>query len=85
MGTGIDPIIFIGKAGWGDTLINQLEEALEVRELVKIRVIPNAPVNPKEIAPKLAAEAKAELVQIIGRNILIYRRSLKKPSIELPR
>lgn len=84
IGTGIDPIIHIGKAGTGEFIINQLNDALEARELVKIRIIPNSPVVPNEIAPELAELTNSELVQVIGRNILFYRRSINKPSIELP-
>ena len=84
LGTGIDPVIQIGKGGIGDTLVQQLDEALEARELVKIRLINNAPLEPREIAVQLAEATNSELVQIIGRNLLYYRRSSKKPSIELP-
>lgn len=85
MGTGIDPIIHIGKAGLVEALVQQMDEALEANELIKIRVIPNSPVHPKEIAPQLAETAKAELVQVIGRNILLFRQSQKKPTIVLPK
>lgn len=84
MGTGLDPISHIGKAGLVDTLVQQLSDALEARELIKVRVIPNAPVLPKEVAPELADNLGAELVQIVGRNMLFFRRSEKKPTIILP-
>lgn len=84
MGTGIDPIIQIGKYGVVDAVIRQLDEALEARELVKIRVISSAPVEPREIASLLAEATQSEMVQVIGHNILYYRRSAKKPSLELP-
>lgn len=83
IGTGVDPIIQIGKAGIGEFVVTQLNDALEARELVKVRVIPNAPVKPQDIAIDLAEKTKASLVQVIGRNILYYRPG-KKPSIELP-
>lgn len=85
MGTELTPIIQVGKAGVIEPLAKQLEEALEARELVKVRVITNAPVEPEEFAQALADSAGAELVQIIGRNILFYRPSLKNPTIELPK
>lgn len=85
LGTGVDPIIQVGKAGMMDAVIRQLDEALEARELVKVRVISNAPVEPHEVADRLTEGTGAELVQVIGRNILFYRRSEKKPSINLPR
>lgn len=84
MGTGLDPIIHIGKAGLIDAVTQQLDEALEARELVKVRVIANAPVESKDIGLQLAQSAQAELVQIIGRNLLFYRRSATKPVLELP-
>jgi RNA-binding protein len=84
MGTAVDPIIQIGKAGIGDAVIRQLDEALEARELVKVRVIANAPEETQDVAPQLAEAVRAEIVQEIGRNLLFYRRSEKKPTIELP-
>jgi len=84
MGTAIDPIMQIGKAGIGDAVIRQLDEVLEVRELVKVRVIANAPDETDEVAGQLSKAVQAEIVQIIGRNLLFYRRSEKKPIIELP-
>lgn len=84
MGTGLDPIIQIGKTGLIDPVFQQLDEALEARELVKVRVIANAPVEPREIGPKLAQGTQAELVQVIGHNLLFYRKSSKKSVIELP-
>jgi len=84
MGTGLDPIIQIGKAGLVEALTQQLDEALEARELVKVRVIQNSPVEPRVIADQLAEAAGAELVQVIGRNLLYFRRSVKQPTIVLP-
>ncbi|KAF0197760.1 MAG: putative RNA-binding protein YhbY family [bacterium] len=84
MGTGIDPIIHIGKAGLVEALIKQMEEALEARELIKVRVLQNSPVEPRTIATELADAARAELVQVIGRNLLFFRQSEKKPTIVLP-
>jgi len=84
MGTGIEPIIHIGKAGLTDSVVQQLDEALEARELVKVRVIANAPVEPRNVGPQLAEAARAEMVQVIGRNLLFYRRSITKPVLELP-
>jgi len=84
LGTGLDPIIHVGKAGLVDAVVQQLDEALEARELVKVRVIQNSPVEAKDIAPQLAAATGAELVQVIGRNVLFFRPSEKKPTIVLP-
>lgn len=51
----------------------QLDEALEARELVKGRVLPHQEFDVKIIAEELAEKIGADIVQIIGRNILFYR------------
>lgn len=78
------PILMVGKAGVTPSLRVQLEDALQARELVKGRVLPNAPSEPGEIAAYLASDSKSDLVGLAGRNFLLFRRSEKKPRIELP-
>lgn len=84
MGTGLDPILLVGKDGISQNVVQQLDEALEARELVKVRFLSNFGTEIKEAAQQLAMAAEAELVQVIGRNCLLFRRSEKKPTIELP-
>jgi RNA-binding protein len=78
------PIFQIGKGGVNDNLIIQLKDAMEARELIKIRVLNNCEYTARQLGPELAAATDSELVQIIGHNIVLYRRSTKKPMIELP-
>jgi RNA-binding protein len=80
----IDPIIQIGKGGISPTVLSQVDEALEARELIKVRVLQNSVEEPKEAAAQIAREVSAELVQVLGRNMILYRQSQKKPTIELP-
>ncbi|MGI6679376.1 MAG: ribosome assembly RNA-binding protein YhbY [Dehalobacterium sp.] len=84
LGTALDPIFQIGKGGLNENLIKQLSDALEARELIKVRVLSNSDENPKEAGNEIVSAINAELVQVIGRNILLFRRSEKKPQIELP-
>lgn len=84
LGTGVDPILHVGKAGVWENTLKQLEEALEARELVKVRVLHSHDDDPKSTAKILAEAVGAELVQVVGRNILLYRPSTKKSVIELP-
>lgn len=84
LGTELNPILQIGKAGISANTLKQLEDALEARELVKIRVLNNCEDEPRQAAEALARAVTAELVQVIGRNALLYRPSAKKPVIELP-
>nr|WP_227767578.1 ribosome assembly RNA-binding protein YhbY [Zhaonella formicivorans] len=84
MGNEIEPIIQVGKGGVNDNVVKQVDEALEARELIKVRVLQNCLEEPEDVAEALAEETKAELVQVIGRNMLLYRESSEKPRIELP-
>ena len=84
MGTGISPIFQIGKGGLNDNLVKQLDDALEARELIKVRVLGNSTEIPKEVASEIASATGADLVQVIGKNMLFFRQSKKKPKLELP-
>lgn len=76
IGNALDPIVTIGKGGISDNVIAQLDDALLARELVKARVLPHTIFDMNEIAQELAAKTAAEVVQLIGRNILFYRSPL---------
>ena len=70
----LDAIIQIGKDGITDNLITQIDDTLDARELIKIRVhLETAPQTPKEIAPQLAESLGAEVIQVIGGIIVLYR------------
>jgi RNA-binding protein len=81
LGHDLDPILIVGKSGITDNLIAQLDQALTARELIKGRVLPHTAFDVAEIAAELAAKTAAEVVQVIGRNILFYRApSMGAPS-----
>lgn len=84
LGTGLDPIFQIGKGGLNENLIKQLDDALEARELIKVKVLTNSEEKPKEVGGEIAQAVGAELVQVIGKSMLFFRTSKKKPRIELP-
>lgn len=79
----IDPIIQVGKAGVGTNLIQQVDEALEARELVKVRVLPQSPCTVEDAACFLSERTGAEVVQVIGHNLILYRQG-EEPEIVLP-
>ncbi len=85
LGNEMDPILQIGKGGVTEAVIAQTDETLEARELIKGRVLPNSMEDVQRAAAELAERTSAELVQVIGRNFLLYRQSKKKPMIDLPR
>ena len=76
-------IILVGKASVSPEVINQIDEALEKRELIKIGVLKNCMDDPSEIAQIMAERTRSEVVRVIGKKIILYRKS-KKPSITLP-
>jgi RNA-binding protein len=73
LGNEMEPILIIGKGGVTDNVVEQLDQALTARELVKVRVLPHTEFDVKEIGESLTRETVSEIVQILGRNILFYR------------
>ena len=79
----MEPIYQIGKSGISPELTKGVDEALEARELIKINVLKNCMDDPKEMAFVLAERTKSQVVQVIGKKIVLYRQSFKNPKIEL--
>lgn len=78
-----DTIFQIGKGGIPDTLVNQVEDALRVREIVKIKVLENSAYNAKDASIELAEKTNSEVVQVIGNKLVLYKRNPKEPVIKL--
>jgi RNA-binding protein len=85
MAHDLNPIFQVGKGGVNDHLIRHIEEALEVRELIKVTVLNNSGEDRKEVGTELAEKAKAELVQVIGKIIVLYKESREQKKIVLPK
>ncbi|MNY80058.1 RNA-binding protein YhbY [compost metagenome] len=66
-------------------MIRHIEEAIEVRELIKISVLTNCDEDPREIGAELAEKSGAELAQVIGKTIVLYKESKDHKQIVLPR
>ncbi len=81
----IDTILQIGKGGIGNNLTKQVDDALTARELVKLRCLETADITPREAAGVLARACGAEIVQVIGTRLVLYRSAPKDPQIVLPR
>jgi RNA-binding protein len=84
LGHALDPVIAVGKNGVTDALAKETSHALEQHELVKVRVMTEAPVDRHQAAEELAEKTDAVLAQVLGRTFLLYRRHPKKPRIVLP-
>ncbi len=81
----MDALYQIGKEGLSDSFIAQIDDALEARELIKIKILKNSAEVAADVGDTLAGELGAEVAQIIGHTVVLYRKSEKKPRIELPR
>ena len=73
----------IGKNGIPDTLIATVNDALEARELIKLKVLETCEFSVREAAELLAAACRAEVVATIGTKLILYRESATKKQIEL--
>lgn len=85
MANQTEPIVYVGKAGITDNLIEQVSDALEARELIKGSVQENCPLSAKEALRQLCEVVRAEPVQAIGRKFALYRSNHKEPKIQLPK
>ena len=81
----LEPIVPIGKEGITPAVVNSADEAIEKRELIKVRVLQNCPEDIEVAITTLAERTNCDLVQVIGRNGLLWRRNCKKPKNELPK
>lgn len=81
----VDPIVHVGKGGVSDAMKKQADDALTARELIKGRVLETAPESVRDVAAEIAASVDAEVVHVIGRTFVLYRRNEKEPKITLPR
>lgn len=81
----LDPIFQVGKGGVNDQLIRHIEEAIEVRELIKVNILNNNDDDRHEVADEIAKKSGCELVQVIGKTIVLYKESQDHKQIELPR
>ncbi|CUH92501.1 ribosome assembly RNA-binding protein YhbY [Herbinix luporum] len=80
----IDPIYQIGKSALTPEITQGVAEALEARELIKINVLKNCIEDINVMAQTLAERTRSEVVQVIGRKIVLYKESKDKKKIVLP-
>ena len=82
----LEPVMQIGKATVTPEIVKTADQALEARELIKISVLKNCTADPREIGELLAERTRSQVVQVIGKKIILYRENPKKKNkIELPK
>ncbi|MDB5083458.1 MAG: RNA-binding protein [Bacilli bacterium] len=81
----VTPVLQVGKGGISDNLLEQAGLALSTHELIKVSILSNCEEDKHDIAQALAEGTHAELVQLIGKTVVLYRESVENKQIELPR
>jgi len=79
----MDPVFQIGKSSLTVEFIDAIKEVLEARELIKINVLKNCMDDPKELADTLASQTRSEVVQVIGKKIILYKQADEKEKRKL--
>lgn len=85
LANNMDSIFQVGKSSVTPDMTNSIDAALEKRELIKITVLNNCMEDTKTVANIISERTHSEVVQVIGKKIILYRQAKEKPSIELPK
>ena len=81
----LEATVQIGKEGVAPEVTEQVSEALEARELVKVNVQRNCLEDIKEIAQTLSERTRSDVVQVIGSKFVLFKRNEQNPKIALPK
>jgi len=79
----MEPVFQLGKASLTPENTKAIREALEARELIKIKILQNCLDDPNEIAVMVAERTHSQVVQVIGKKIVLYKKSKTNPKFEL--
>lgn len=83
MANEMETILQVGKSGIGDNTVKQVDDALEKRELIKMRTLETCPLSTREAAEEIARAVGADVVQVIGSRFVLYRESKENKQIKL--
>lgn len=86
LGNALDPVLQIGKEGATENVVQSIELLLQARELVKIKLLKNSDEDIRALADNLAKKLDADVVQVIGSIMILYKKSTRKDfkHIQLP-
>ena len=80
----LKPVVWVGKTGITDALVAKVEVELDNHELIKVKILKESPVELHDAARDIGDRSRADVAQIIGHTIVLYRRRAEKPAIKLP-
>lgn len=79
----LDPVVRVGAAGVTDAVVDKTDKELEIHELIKVKVEAERD-EVRDAAERLSSATRAEVAQVIGKVVVLYRKRAKKPTIRLP-
>ena len=80
----LKPVVQIGKSGLNAGMQKQIERQLLDHELIKVRILESSPLDHRQYARELEVDDTLELVQVIGKTLVLFRPNPDKPTIQLP-
>ena len=83
MANDMETIFQVGKCGITENTIKQVTDALEARELIKLRILETCPTSVRETADEIAEKTAADVVQVIGTRFVLYKESKNNKTIKL--
>lgn len=83
MANDMETILQVGKLGLSENTVKQVNDALEARELIKLRVLETCPLTSRQAADELANATNSDVVQVIGSRFILYRESNDNKTIKL--
>lgn len=78
LGNTLKASVQIGKDGLSENVIDMCERSLEAHELIKVALLKSCPVSVQEIALDISSQTNSDIINIIGRTILMFRQSEKR-------
>ena len=85
LASNLNPIFQVGKSSLTPELTEAVSEAFNNRELIKISVLKNCFDDPREIAETIAGRTQSQVIQVIGKKIVLYKPNKDNPKIQLPK
>lgn len=79
----LQPIFAVGEEGLTQNWVDQLDGALDHRELIKVNILQNSDVTPKDVQHFIESQTEIQVVQIIGRVLVLFKVSANKDAREL--
>ncbi len=84
LASDLDPVLQIGKGSVTPEFVEAVSEAFNTKELIKISVLNNCLDDPRELAQTIAGRTRSQVVQVIGKKIVLYKESKDHKKIILP-